>query len=163
LARVAQGGLPAADHAKPHDDPFGIAEDRCYSAGGAGKSGQQSRPSGGKTLGKHERRPDWTAANFVKSAGRNPFHGVEHAGPRQCVVLGIARIARVAGLVQARLDNEVTGLVGGSRPAHRIAALEHEDLAPRACQKRSCRQAAQTRSDHNDVVGAGQYLNLLWA
>jgi len=160
FARVAEGRPPAAEHAKPHGDPFGIAEDRCYSGAGPRKPGQQSAAGLGETLRKHEWRPDRPAANFVESAGRNPLHGVEHAGSCQHVVFWIAWIARVAGRVQGRLDDEIAGLIGGGRPAYRIAALEHEDLAPGAGKKRSRRKAAETRSDYNDVVGLEQCLNL---
>src|SRR6202030_4492339 len=66
FTRVAECRPPAAEHAEPGGDPFGIAEDCCYTGAGRRKSGEQGRAGCSETLRKPEGRPDRPTPDFVE-------------------------------------------------------------------------------------------------
>ena len=111
------------------------------------------RAPGGVEIVRHQERPiERAATRLVECAGRNPFDGVDHAGARQHVMLGIARVVRVAGFVQRSLDKEIAGLVARCRAADRIAAFDHEHLAAGARQDRTGGQAAKAGADNDYII-----------
>jgi hypothetical protein len=71
------------------------------------------------------------------------------------VVLGIRRIARVAGLVQGSLHQEIAYSVGGCRSADRGIALDEKRLAAGSREQCRRRQASETGAYDNDVVPFG--------
>jgi hypothetical protein len=100
----------------------------------------------------HKRLVERAAARFVKCAGLDPFYGVDDAGTRQHAVLRIAGVVRIAGLVQRTFDEQIARLVARCRAAHRVAALDHKDLASRAREDRAGGQASEAGADHHNII-----------
>ena len=91
-----------------------------------------------------ERLIERAAARLVERAGGDPFDGVDHARARQHVVLGVARVMRIAGFVQRSLDKEFAGFVARRGAADRVAALDDKDLA--ACARQDCAGGKPTKA-----------------
>ena len=134
------------------DDVLHLAEQLIDAGAGLREALGQRTPRGVEIVGHQERLIERAAARLVKRAGRNPFDGVDHAGTRQHVMFGIARVVRVAGLVQRSLDKELAGFVARRRTADRIAALDHQHLAAGARQDRSGGEAAKAGADNHDII-----------
>ncbi len=122
--------------------PLHVAEQLPDSASGVREAFGQRAPRRVEIVGHHERPIERTAAHLVEYAGWNPLDRIDDAGVRQRIMLGVARIVRIAGLVQRTFDEQVSGFVARRRTADGIAALDDQHLASGAGKDRARRQAA---------------------
>ena len=152
LARVSKGVPALRERTDGGGEALHLSEQLVDSGAGLREALGQGAPRRIEIVRKHKGPAKRTAAGFVKIAGRNPFHGVDHAGPRQHAVFGIARIVGVAGFVQRTFDEQVAGFVARRCATHRVAALDDQHLAARACQNRAGRQASKAGADHHYVI-----------
>ena len=132
-------------------DALHLGED-LFDAGAAFREMLGQRvPGAVEIVGKYQWRAQRPAAHFVKDIGGNPFHRIEHAGALENLVLGVARVLRIAGFVQRAFDKQVADLVARGRAADRVAALDDQHLA--AGSRENCRsgEPAKARADHHHV------------
>ena len=101
--------------------------------------------------GQREALADGTAAHVMQRAGRQPFDLVENAEFPEDRVLHVARIARVGGLVQRRLDGEPADAINRSRPAEAVIALQQADAVTGLGQQSPRREPAKPGTDHHGV------------
>ncbi len=152
FARIAEGLAPAAERSEADRDAFHVAQHGGDARLGGREAIGQSSTGHRKAVGQNERLSDRSAPNLVDRACRHPFYGIENSDAREDGMLGIDRIAGVAGFMKGRFDQHVADLVGRCRAANRVIALDDERSAAGAGEQRSCRQAAQTGADHDDIV-----------
>src|SRR4051812_8947937 len=67
-------------------------------------------------------------------------------------MLGIAGVMGVARFMQRAFDEQVPRFVARGGAADRIAAFDHQHLAPGAREDRASRQAAKAGADHHYVI-----------
>ena len=152
VARIFERVIALRELAHDGDDALHLAEQLIDAGAGFREALGQRAPRGVEIVGHQERLIERAAARLVERAGRNPFDGVDHAGARQHVMLGIARVVRVAGFVQRSLDKQLAGFVARRRTADRIAALDHQHLAAGARQDRTGGEAAKAGADNHDII-----------
>ena len=153
FARIFRRVLALRDRRRGSDDPLHLTEQLVDALAGLWKTLGESLPRRLEVVGHQERLGQRTAARLIEVAGGNPGHLVDHAGARQHVMLGVARMLRVAGFVQRSLDKEFAGFVARRSTPDRVAALDHEHLAALTRQDRAGRQAAEAGADHYDIIG----------
>ena len=129
------------------DDMLHRAEQFREAPGVPGKPLAQSLARRVKTGRKIEGLSDRAAPDRIERRNGDPFDLVEETERLEDPVLGIARVMRIGGLVQRRLDRQRPLPEGGRRSADAVVALDHADLAPRLGEQGRSRQPAQTRAD----------------
>ena len=103
-------------------------------------------------IGQCERLHEWTAAHFVEFVGRNPLDRIAHASAIEDIVLRVGRPARVAGLVQRSLDEQIADLVARCGAADRVTPLNYQHLAAGSRQNGGRSQASKAGANDHGVI-----------
>ena len=105
LDRISKGLSAATERAEAYRDALHVAEHGSDARAGGWEALRQRVASSGKALGQDERSPHGAAAHLVERPRGHPLHLIEDASSCQNMMLGIDRIARIACLMERRLDD----------------------------------------------------------